>query len=91
MEHGLASREKTTLHFFQRADQFLRCPCFFNPTGALKSYLRELPDPLMTTELYDEWIQASKWVAVLLRVFSQIVPLAVIKNKNQFSVLVQGP
>ncbi|XP_005745479.1 rho GTPase-activating protein 44 isoform X4 [Pundamilia nyererei] len=27
--------------------------------GALKSYLRELPDPLMTTELYDEWIQAS--------------------------------
>lgn len=45
----------------------------------------------MTTELYDEWIQASKWVAVLLRVFSQIVPLAVIKNRNQFSVLVQGP
>ena len=34
------------------------------PTGALKSYLRELPEPLMTTELYDEWIQASKWVAV---------------------------
>ncbi|XP_041861129.1 rho GTPase-activating protein 44 isoform X4 [Melanotaenia boesemani] len=27
--------------------------------GALKSYLRELPKPLMTTELYDEWIQAS--------------------------------
>ncbi|XP_062263337.1 rho GTPase-activating protein 44 isoform X2 [Platichthys flesus] len=27
--------------------------------GALKSYLRELPEPLMTTELYDEWIQAS--------------------------------
>ncbi|KAF3846273.1 hypothetical protein F7725_003351 [Dissostichus mawsoni] len=25
--------------------------------GALKSYLRELPEPLMTTELYDEWIQ----------------------------------
>ncbi|GAB5580540.1 rho GTPase-activating protein 44 isoform X1 [Prionailurus iriomotensis] len=29
--------------------------------GALKSYLRELPEPLMTFELYDEWIQASKW------------------------------
>lgn len=28
--------------------------------GALKSYLRELPEPLMTYELYDEWIQASK-------------------------------
>ncbi|KAM9745160.1 rho GTPase-activating protein 44 isoform 3-T3 [Menidia menidia] len=27
--------------------------------GALKSYLRELPEPLMTTELYDEWFQAS--------------------------------
>ncbi|KAG7259417.1 hypothetical protein CRUP_038537 [Coryphaenoides rupestris] len=29
------------------------------PRGALKSYLRELPEPLMTSELYDEWIQAS--------------------------------
>lgn len=29
-------------------------------TGALKSYLRELPEPLMTFELYEEWIQASK-------------------------------
>nr|XP_033817686.1 rho GTPase-activating protein 44 isoform X3 [Geotrypetes seraphini] len=27
--------------------------------GALKSYLRELPQPLMTFELYEEWIQAS--------------------------------
>ncbi|XP_048846569.1 rho GTPase-activating protein 44-like isoform X3 [Brienomyrus brachyistius] len=27
--------------------------------GALKSYLRELPEPLMTFELYDEWIYAS--------------------------------
>uniref|UniRef100_A0A8C5AQH7 Rho GTPase activating protein 44 n=1 Tax=Gadus morhua TaxID=8049 RepID=A0A8C5AQH7_GADMO len=27
--------------------------------GALKSYLRELPEPLMTFELYDEWIQSS--------------------------------
>ncbi|XP_049324054.1 rho GTPase-activating protein 44 isoform X6 [Astyanax mexicanus] len=27
--------------------------------GALKSYLRELPEPLMTSELYEEWIQAS--------------------------------
>uniref|UniRef100_A0A4W6GAC1 Rho GTPase-activating protein 17 n=1 Tax=Lates calcarifer TaxID=8187 RepID=A0A4W6GAC1_LATCA len=28
--------------------------------GALKSYLRELPEPLMTYQLYDEWIQASR-------------------------------
>ncbi|MED6244382.1 hypothetical protein ATANTOWER_007752 [Ataeniobius toweri] len=27
--------------------------------GSLKSYLRELPEPLMTYQLYDEWIQAS--------------------------------
>ncbi|XP_072560907.1 rho GTPase-activating protein 44-like isoform X5 [Paramormyrops kingsleyae] len=27
--------------------------------GALKSYLRELPEPLMTFELYDDWIYAS--------------------------------
>ncbi|XP_062840856.1 rho GTPase-activating protein 17b isoform X2 [Trichomycterus rosablanca] len=27
--------------------------------GALKSYLRDLPEPLMTFQLYDEWIQAS--------------------------------
>lgn len=39
---------------------------FFFPEGALKSYLRELPEPLMTLELYDEWIQASKWVAAFL-------------------------
>ncbi|XP_073350134.1 rho GTPase-activating protein 17b isoform X3 [Pagrus major] len=27
--------------------------------GALKSYLRELPEPLMTFGMYDEWLQAS--------------------------------
>ncbi|XP_034449687.1 rho GTPase-activating protein 17b isoform X1 [Hippoglossus hippoglossus] len=27
--------------------------------GALKSYLRELPEPLMTFGLYDEWLQSS--------------------------------
>uniref|UniRef100_A0A8C7YIA7 Rho GTPase activating protein 17b n=1 Tax=Oryzias sinensis TaxID=183150 RepID=A0A8C7YIA7_9TELE len=27
--------------------------------GALKSYLRELPEPLMTFGLYEEWVQAS--------------------------------
>ncbi|XP_069380800.1 rho GTPase-activating protein 17b isoform X3 [Paralichthys olivaceus] len=27
--------------------------------GALKSYLRELPEPLMTFGLYEEWLQAS--------------------------------
>lgn len=32
-------------------------------SGALKSYLRELPEPLMTFELYSDWIQASKCVS----------------------------
>uniref|UniRef100_A0A663LTN1 Rho-GAP domain-containing protein n=1 Tax=Athene cunicularia TaxID=194338 RepID=A0A663LTN1_ATHCN len=27
--------------------------------GALKSYLRELPEPLMTYSLYEEWTQAA--------------------------------
>uniref|UniRef100_A0A8C7YEA1 Rho GTPase activating protein 17b n=1 Tax=Oryzias sinensis TaxID=183150 RepID=A0A8C7YEA1_9TELE len=29
--------------------------------GALKSYLRELPEPLMTFGLYEEWVQASSF------------------------------
>lgn len=32
----------------------------FVVSGALKSYLRELPEPLMTHLLYDEWLQASR-------------------------------
>lgn len=28
-------------------------------TGVLKSYLRELPEPLMTFELYNEWFKAA--------------------------------
>ena len=27
--------------------------------GALKLYLRELPDPVMTCDLYQEWMQAA--------------------------------
>lgn len=33
------------------------CSCFLSLTAAvLKSYLRELPEPLMTFELYSEWM-----------------------------------
>jgi hypothetical protein len=28
--------------------------------GALKSYLRDLPQPLMTYTLYDEWMAAAR-------------------------------
>uniref|UniRef100_A0A8C1ZYV1 Rho GTPase activating protein 44 n=1 Tax=Cyprinus carpio TaxID=7962 RepID=A0A8C1ZYV1_CYPCA len=34
--------------------------------GALKSYLRELPEPLLTFDLYDDWIQASKYLVKFL-------------------------
>ena len=27
--------------------------------GALKQYVRELPEPLMTFKLYDEWMNAA--------------------------------
>lgn len=53
--------KKIAVHHLKTADQLVFIlAVFFSPTGALKSYLRELPEPLMTTELYDEWIQASK-------------------------------
>lgn len=29
-------------------------------SGALKSYLRELPEPLMTSDLYDDWMRAAR-------------------------------
>ena len=29
-------------------------------SGSLKQYLRDLPDPLLTYDLYDRWIQAAK-------------------------------
>jgi len=39
----------------EEASLFLVCIA-----GALKSYLRELPEPLMTYGLYEEWTQAAK-------------------------------
>ncbi|KAJ7987553.1 hypothetical protein DPEC_G00327680 [Dallia pectoralis] len=59
--------------------------------GALKSYLRELPEPLMTFELYDEWIQASniqdqdKRLQALLTTCEKL-PVA---NSNNFKYLIK--
>ncbi|XP_062330287.1 rho GTPase-activating protein 44-like isoform X3 [Osmerus eperlanus] len=59
--------------------------------GALKSYLRELPEPLMTFELYEEWIQASnipdqdKRLQALLTACEQL-PMA---NSNNFKYLIK--
>ncbi|XP_028989622.1 rho GTPase-activating protein 44-like isoform X7 [Betta splendens] len=59
--------------------------------GALKSYLRELPEPLMTFELYNDWIQASnvqdqdKRLQALLRACEKLPPA----NNNNFKYLIK--
>jgi len=39
---------------------FIVCTVF---AGALKCYLRELPEPLLTFELYNDWMTAAGWVS----------------------------
>ncbi|XP_040885207.1 rho GTPase-activating protein 44-like isoform X2 [Toxotes jaculatrix] len=59
--------------------------------GALKSYLRELPEPLMTFELYNDWIQASniqdqdKRLQALLSACEKLPPA----NNNNFKYLIK--
>ncbi|XP_072230189.1 rho GTPase-activating protein 44-like isoform X5 [Leuresthes tenuis] len=59
--------------------------------GALKSYLRELPEPLMTFELYNDWIQASniqdqeKRLHALLGACEKLPPA----NNNNFKYLIK--
>ncbi|XP_054860462.1 rho GTPase-activating protein 44-like isoform X5 [Amphiprion ocellaris] len=59
--------------------------------GALKSYLRELPEPLMTFDLYNDWIQASniqdqdKRLQALLNACEKLPPA----NNNNFKYLIK--
>uniref|UniRef100_A0A3Q2ZN12 Rho GTPase-activating protein 44 n=1 Tax=Kryptolebias marmoratus TaxID=37003 RepID=A0A3Q2ZN12_KRYMA len=59
--------------------------------GALKSYLRELPEPLMTFDLYSEWIQASniqdqeKRLQALMGACEKLPPA----NNNNFKYLIK--
>ncbi|XP_029110113.1 rho GTPase-activating protein 44 isoform X1 [Scleropages formosus] len=59
--------------------------------GALKSYLRELPEPLMTYELYEEWIHASniqdqdQRLQALLAACEKLPP----DNSNNFRYLIK--
>lgn len=39
-------------------DEYARDP--HTVAGTLKSYLRELPEPLLTYQLYEEWISAAR-------------------------------
>ncbi|EGV98637.1 Rho GTPase-activating protein RICH2 [Cricetulus griseus] len=57
--------------------------------GALKSYLRELPEPLMTFELYEEWIQASKYLIKFLSKLSEYQDVNKMTPSNMAIVL--GP
>uniref|UniRef100_A0A674CG78 SH3-domain binding protein 1 n=1 Tax=Salmo trutta TaxID=8032 RepID=A0A674CG78_SALTR len=55
--------------------------------GALKSYLRELPEPLMTFELYNDWFQACLYMISLPSNFcSSNLPS---ENYNNLRYLVQ--
>ncbi|XP_036072965.1 rho GTPase-activating protein 44 isoform X2 [Oryzias melastigma] len=59
--------------------------------GALKSYLRELPEPLMTFDLYSDWIQASniqdqeKRLQALYAACEKLPPA----NNNNFKYLIK--
>jgi len=36
-----------------------QCCLFVSVTDVLKQYLRNLPEPLMTFDLYDDWLSVS--------------------------------
>ncbi|XP_063234388.1 rho GTPase-activating protein 44-like isoform X2 [Bacillus rossius redtenbacheri] len=60
--------------------------------GALKSYLRELPEPLMTHALYDEWMAAARVQGsndARLQAFWQVVQKLPSANYDNLSYLVK--
>uniref|UniRef100_A0A9J8A152 Rho GTPase-activating protein 44 n=1 Tax=Cyprinus carpio carpio TaxID=630221 RepID=A0A9J8A152_CYPCA len=60
--------------------------------GALKSYLRELPEPLLTFDLYDDWIQASNSIVdqdKRLQVLFSTCEKLPTANSNNFKYLVK--
>ncbi|XP_063078148.1 SH3 domain-binding protein 1 [Engraulis encrasicolus] len=59
--------------------------------GALKSYLRELPEPLMTSELYQDWFKAAeeKEVPDKLESFKEVLKKLPKENYNNLRYLVQ--
>ena len=50
-------------------------------TAALKCFLRELPEPLLTFELYDEFLQASGKI-----IFSSLFPLLTNLSRMNFPI-----
>lgn len=59
--------------------------------GALKSYLRELPEPLMTSELYNEWFEAAgeKELDDKLERFRAVLKKLPPENYNNLRYLIQ--
>ncbi|XP_054914062.1 SH3 domain-binding protein 1 [Poeciliopsis prolifica] len=59
--------------------------------GALKCYLRELPEPLMTFELYSDWFSAAgeKDLSVKLEKFRNLLQKLPPENYNNLRYLVQ--
>jgi len=41
--------------------------------GVLKSYLRQLPEPLLTHHLYEEWMAAAKYVYNLVSFINYLI------------------
>ncbi|KAL4658047.1 SH3 domain-binding protein 1-like [Arapaima gigas] len=59
--------------------------------GALKSYLRELPEPIMTFDLYDEWFKAAseKELSDRLEKLREVLGKLPTENYNNLRYLVQ--
>lgn len=46
---------------------------YISYVGALKQYLRELPEPLLSHELHSEWISAAGYVLIKITLVSKHV------------------
>ena len=47
----------------------------FTIIGSLKQYLRELPDPLLTFNLYKDWVTAAKYSLFVVCVYVYYIDL----------------
>uniref|UniRef100_A0A665UAU6 SH3 domain-binding protein 1-like n=1 Tax=Echeneis naucrates TaxID=173247 RepID=A0A665UAU6_ECHNA len=57
--------------------------------GALKCYLRELPEPLMTSELYNDWFKAAGYLTEKLEQFRVLLKKLPPENYNNLRYLIQ--
>lgn len=92
MLHFAAERKQTLQEnrlcsMFQDTEALTKTSHFLcTDAGALKCYLRELPEPLMTFELYSDWFKAAGCVNVM---YMLLTSHAVFKLVTQSLPLVQ--